>query len=128
MSITNLMNKTCTQTAVYWGNPTLNVYNTRSYDAPVEILCRWEGKQQVLKMFDAKGRIIEYVGIVYVLQDLDTDGCLFLGTLDDLDAGAYEQPEVMENVYPIKQFEKLPTLGSTTEFLRKAYLTLWQYR
>jgi hypothetical protein len=127
-SIEQFMISTCTQTAVYWGNPVNNGFSKNTYDAPIEIACRWEGKTQLLKTYDAKGNIIEYIGVVYVLQDLDEDGCLFLGSLTDLTPEAYAEPEVMEQAFAIKQFEKLPGLRSTSQFLRKAYLTLWQYR
>lgn len=127
-NIEQFMTSVCTQTAVYWGNPVSDGRGSFTYDDPIEIACRWEGKKQILKMYDAKGNIMEYIGVVYVLQDLDEDGCLFLGTLNDLDSGAYAEPESMDDVFPIKQFEKLPGLRSTDKFLRKAYLTLWQYR
>jgi len=128
MSISSFVASTCVQTAVYWGNPVNDGHGQNTYDAPVEIPCRWEGKKQLLKTYDSKGNIIEYIGVVFVNQDLDEDGCLFLGTLDDLDSGAFAEPEIMEDVFPIKQFEKLPSLRSSTDFYRKAYLTLWQYR
>lgn len=128
MAIDSFIESTLVQTAVYWGNPVKDGYGHFTYDAPIEISCRWEGKGQVLKMYDAKGNIFEYIGIVYVNQDLDIDGCLFLGTLDDLDSGTYDEPDLQDNVYPIKQFENLPALRSTSVFLKKAYLTLWQYR
>jgi hypothetical protein len=127
-SLDQFLINSCTQTAVYWGNPVDNGMGKNSYDAPVEIKCRWEGKGQILKTWDAKGNIIEYIGVIYVTQDLDKDGCLFLGTLDDISSDAYYEPEVMDDAYAIKQFEKLPALRSETVFLRKAYLTLWQYR
>jgi len=116
------------QTAVYWGNPQNDGFATEVYDAPIEIPCRWEGKAQYVKGWDAKGNVIEYIGIIYVKQDLDENGCLFLGTLNDLTGEAYESPKSMDEVYIIKQFEKLPVLKSNTEFLRRAFLSLYQYR
>jgi len=126
--VTDLVASACTQTCVYWGNPVQDGYGGSTYDAPVEIACRWEGKIQLVKGFDMKGNTIEYIGIVYVIQDLDQDGCLLLGTLADLTPEAVTKPLTQDGVYIIKQFEKIPVLRSTTEFVRKAFLTQWQYR
>lgn len=128
MSIANLMTRHCVQTAVYWGSPQEDGYGGKTYAAPVEILCRWEGKEQLVKGWDAKGNTFDYIGIVYVLRDLDKEGVLFLGTLADVTVEMTTNPLVNDNAYTIKQFEKLPALGSTTEFVRSAYLTQWQYR
>jgi hypothetical protein len=51
---------------------------------------------------------------------------MFLGTLDDLDSAAYVDPTLESDAFLIKQVAKLPALGSTTEFLYKAYLSEWQ--
>jgi hypothetical protein len=127
-SIIDLVVGVCNQTAVYWGNPKPDGFGINTFDPPVELPCRWEGKEQMMKGFDAKGNQIEYIGVVYVLQDLDEDGYLFLGRLTDLLPGASAKPTLMDRAYLIKQFEKVPRLRSTTEFVRCAYLTLWQYR
>jgi hypothetical protein len=128
MSITSFMEATCTQDAVYWGNPEDDGSGGKTYDSPVAIKCRWEGKDQLLKEKDSKGNIIESPIIAYVLQDLDIEGCIFLGTLDDLDSGADVDPLSMDGVHIINQFEKIPALGSTTEFVRKVMMTQWQYK
>jgi hypothetical protein len=131
------MTKHCKQTCVYWGDPQNDGEGGWTFDAPVELLCRWEGKVQVVKDDDAKGGEIECVAIVYLLQDVDEEGFLFLGTLDDLEAtedssenssGGWYNPLAVEGAYKIKQFEKMPALGSTSVFVRRAYLTEWSYR
>jgi hypothetical protein len=68
--------------------------------------------------------------IVYVLQDVDLEGMMYLGTLDDLydialesSAGALSNPKEFDKVWVIKKFEKFPALGSTTDFVRKVWLT-----
>jgi hypothetical protein len=134
MGMENFIARQCTQTCVYWGNPVNDGENHFTFDNPVEILCRWEGKVQIVKDWDAKGGEVECVAMVYVLQDLDKEGFLFLGTLDDLldssgdSSGEYYDPMVLEGAYRIKQFEKIPALKSTTEFIRKAFLSQWNYR
>jgi hypothetical protein len=128
MSIMSMYRSSLVQKAVYWGNPVNNGYNKFTYDSPIEIDCRWEGKEQLLRTWDGGGLTLSYIGIVWVDQDLDENGCLFLGTLDDLDSGAEEEPLSMDTVFRIQQFEKLPRMRSTTEFIRRAFLSPWQYR
>ena len=137
MGISSLLTRNCKQTCVYWGNPVNDGEGGFTFDNPVELLCRWEGKVQVIKDDDAKGGEIECVAIVYLLQDVDEQGYLYLGTLDDLEAaedssenssGGWYNPQAVDGAYKIKQFEKMPALGSTTTFVRRAYLTEWSYR
>ena len=128
MSIMSTYRSSLVQKAVYWGSPVDNGYNKFVYADPVEIDCRWEGKEQLLRTWDGGGISLSYIGIVWVDQDLDKNGCLFLGTLNDLDSGAEEDPLSMDTVFRIQQFEKLPRMRSTTEFIRRAFLSPWQYR
>jgi hypothetical protein len=128
MSITDLLNRNCTQTAVYWGNPVENGTGGKTFDAPVEIYCRMEQKDQLVRGWDMKGNTFDYIYLAYVLQDLDVEGCFFLGALDDLTTQQKASPMGVEGVHVIKQFEKVPSLGSTTEFVRRAFLTQYQYR
>jgi hypothetical protein len=137
MSISSLLTKHCKQICVYWGNPQNDGEGGWTFDTPVELACRWEGKIQVIKDDDAKGGEIECVAVVYLLQDVKEEGFLFFGTLDDLEAtedssenssGGWYNPLAVNGAYKIKQFEKIPALGSTTVFVKRAYLTEWSYR
>jgi len=128
MSINDLITRAAVQTAVYWPDPVEDGFGTKTYGTPVEILCRWEAKQQLVRAYDAKGNTYDYIGIVYVTQDLDMEGVLYLGTLTDLTAQELVTPAIKTGTYVIKQFEKVPSLYSTTDFLRRAFLTQWQYR
>jgi len=122
-----LMARICRQTAVYWASPVNDGFGGFTFEDPVEIMCRWEDMHQVVT--DDKGNEITSRALVFVLQDVDEEGYLYLGTLDSLyddaesSAGAIDNPANIEGVYIIKRFQKTPVLGSTTEFLRKAYLT-----
>jgi len=75
------------------------------------------------------GNEISSRAVVYVLQDVDMEGVMYLGTLDDLydlaesSAGALDNPKEFDGAYVIKKFEKSPLLGSTTDFYRKVWLT-----
>lgn len=128
MSINDLITRTAVQTAVYWPDPVEDGFGTKTYGTPVEITCRWEAKQQLVRAFDAKGNTYDYICIAYVTQDLDMEGVLYLGRLTDLTAQEITTPAIKDGTYVIKQFEKVPSLYSTTDFLRRAFLTQWQYR
>jgi hypothetical protein len=121
MSVYETLVRSCVQTAVYWGNPVKDGYGGFTFDAPVEIVCRWEDR--IGQFTSNKGEQIYSKSEVYTLQDLEEDGWLFLGTLADIsgedDTGA---PKDIDNAYEIKRFDKLPIFGSTTEFVRKAYM------
>ena len=133
MSIADFIASKCVQTAVYWGNPRNDGYNHFTFDEPVEISCRWEDKEQVLTENDGTKYLSR--AIVFLTQDVDVEGRLWLGTLAQLEnlysdslgdsSGVVYNPEDIENVCIVKRFEKTPGLGSTTDFLHKAFLTPW---
>jgi hypothetical protein len=118
MSIDQLMTRHCTQTAVYWGTPAKDGRGGYTFADAVEINCRWEKKQRMIQADNGEEIISE--ADVWVLQDLDIEGYLYLGTLDDLDSNPDDPREY--DSYRIVNFEKIPLLGSTTAFVRKAYL------
>ena len=134
MSIGSSITRNLNQTAVYWGSPVENGYGGVSYADPIEISCRWEDKQQIIGTITGN-QIIGFQNmsraIVYVDRDLDVDGWLMLGTLDDLtessgdSSGEYYDPHQVAGAFIIKRFEKMPALHGTTNILRVAYLTPW---
>jgi hypothetical protein len=69
--------------------------------------------------------------VVYVSQDLDYEGRLYLGTLASLEefldssAGSYIEPNDIDTICIIKRVEKTPKLGANNVFLRKVFLTPW---
>jgi len=128
MSITSFLKGVYKQTAVYWAVTGRDGEGGFTYADPVEIKCRWEDMRQVV--VDNKGNEVTSRAQVFVLQDLTEEGMLYLGTLDDLydlnsesSAGGLDSPVDIAGAYIIKRFQKIPALGSKTEFLRKAYLT-----
>lgn len=122
----------CTQVCVYWGSPNETGDGGKVFANPIEIACRWENINQVVS--DAKGNEITSRALVFIGEDIDVDeeGMLFLGTLDDLEAlyddssgdssGVWYDPMSIDKAYIIKRFQKTPTLDGLG-YLRKAYLT-----
>ena len=123
MGMESFIARLCVQTAVYWGNPTGDGYGGKTFDDPVEISCRWEDIVENINRVGARlGEEIVSMAQVYVTTDVEEQGYLFLGTLDDLDSGEEADPTTIVKAYMINRFDKIPVLRSTTEFLRKAYL------
>ena len=124
MGIANFITRLCKQTAVYWGTPQDDGYGTFTTTDPVEIKCRWEDKSEVITMAgeDRKSREIVSKAQVWVLQDVDEQGYLFLGDLDDLSSTLEENPESVDGAYKIQLFEKTPEHRGSDKFIRKAYL------
>jgi hypothetical protein len=116
----------CVQTCVYWGNPQNDGYGHFTYDDPVEILCRWEDTNEVnLGWFSSgfPGNILLSKSNVMVLQDVDLQGYLYLGTLSDIDS-SYDtsKPITIPGAYLIHRFDKIPMVRKTDEFVRIAWL------
>ena len=118
MGLGKFITKVCTQTAVYWGTPVSDGSGGFTYADAVEISCRWDDIQELI--IDNKGREIMSVAKLIVTQDLDQQGWLYLGTLDDLDSAP--QPLSSSGAYPIARITKIPELKSTTKFIRRIYL------
>jgi hypothetical protein len=130
-NIENVVKKFCVQTAVYWGSPVDDGYGGKTFDDPIELLpplngVRWEETTQVIT--NNQGREIVSKAKILLCQDVDEEGYLFLGTLDDLSdssgdsSGAYYDPLRIEGAYEIKRFDKTPMVKKTDQFVRTVYL------
>jgi hypothetical protein len=121
MSIENTLVRLCKQIAVYWANPVNDGYGGKTYAVPVEIQCRWEDRNETF--LANTGNLMVSRSVVYPLIDLDQEGILFLGKLADLTTAEKNDPRLIDAASSVKRFDIVPILGSTTEFVRKAYLT-----
>ena len=135
MGIETFLAQVCNEIAVYWGDPQSNGRGGYAYDDPIEVQCRWKDEQQLFGSAD--GLQLVSKAVVYLMEDVDMDGLLYLGTLDDLEtlyddskgdsSGVWYDPKLIEEgICIIKKFSKVPALRSTTQFVRKAFLTAWQ--
>jgi hypothetical protein len=105
------------QTAVYWGSPTPDGWGGTTFDSPVEMDCRWEEKQELF--VDASGEQVLSHAVVYLSQDVDIGGYLYLGDMNDLDSTPV--PSENSDAYEIRSFRKTPNLKATV-YERKAWL------
>jgi len=117
MSVTQILKKRCTDTAVYWANPTLNTDGTFEYDTGVEISCLWKNERNLI--MDREGREIMSMATIYITQDLADNGIIYHGTLDDLTDAQKLDPKQVTEAYEIKQVLKIPSMYLTDEFNRK---------
>ena len=121
MGIDTFIASKCTQPIVYWGNPVSDGFTGFTYDDPVEILGRWEELNEVIMGMDGKEMISQ--ARVFLTQEVDTEGALWLGSLDDLDSGAVPDDSSVAALYIIA-FSRLPKLGSATMDTYRANLNM----
>ena len=121
MSIETYMKRICKQTAVYWGTPTPDKFAKNSFATPIEIKCFWSNKTEMIT--DNAGKEIVSRATFYVFQDLDEQGMLFFGVLDDLTVAEKADPTKVKKAFEIKQFLKIPSLLNTRKFNRRVMLT-----
>ncbi len=117
MAIIDTITALCIQDAMYWPPGTSDGYNSIIYPDPTEVKCRWEDVQEVIQIGINLEEVI-CTSKVYVLQDMQEEGLLFLGDTGDMESAA-----TTEVAYKIVKFKKTPALGSTTDFIRVAYLS-----
>jgi len=121
MGLEQLITRACTQTAVYWGPPSPDGYAGRTFDSvyPEEISCKWEDRTEVIK--DSHGNEVTSRARIHVVDDVEEEGWLFLGDLDDLDSSQEEDPVGVDGAYKIIRFDKKPSIRGD-EYVRIAYL------
>ena len=121
MSIPKFIERVCVQTAVYWAPLAPDSYGAMTYDDPVDIACRWEDRQQLIR--DAQGKEWISRAQILVTQDVLLQGCLYLGSLDDFESGDdVSDPKVINGAYEILSIDKTPLFRSTSKFVRTVYL------
>jgi len=112
----SLITKMRKQKAVLWRKGSLNRFGRTSFEAPIEISCRWE--DIVVEFLDMQGEKVLSKSVVYV------DRILALG--DRLKRGEIESdtptnPLDVEDTFEVRRFEQLPNLKAS-ETLLTAYL------
>lgn len=120
MSFEAFMKRACRQTAVYWSSPTAAEDGSNTFATPTEIQCSWSEKIKMIR--DNEGREIVSRATVHVLEDMDEQGMLYLGTLADLTAAEEADPRKVTDAYEIKIFLKTPGRHLNGEFARRAML------
>jgi hypothetical protein len=107
------------QKAVYWGSPIQGAFGGKTFADPVEIDCRWRDRREIFQL--ANGEQVVSRAVILVDRDVDEQGMLYLGELDDLESSQQANPMTISRAYPIRRFDKIPD-RTASNFLRKAYL------
>jgi hypothetical protein len=111
------INRYLNQIAVYWSRLGTDGFGHPTWNAPVEIPCRWE--QSPKEFIAPNGTKVVSSCVVLVNQDLDIGGVLMLGALySDLNESS---PKENEGAFEILQFDMIPN-RKATQFVRRAYL------
>lgn len=105
------------QMAVYWSKSGIDKYGQPTWNAPVEIVCRWEYKAK--QYVHPTGTSMVSTCVVLIHQDLDIGGVLMLGDLYDVNYP--DSPKENTNAFEIQQFEKIPD-KKAKKFVRRIYL------
>lgn len=109
-----IITKVLKMDAVYWPPIGVNESAEKVYGNPEPIKCRWTDQQVVER--DEEGREIVFMSSVMVGQDLQLEGKIWKGKLEDL-----EGPNPPDDAKQIRRFYKTPTMNAR-RFVRVALL------
>lgn len=110
------------QTVVYWAKLGPDGYGKPTYDAPIEIPCRWESRQRELVLPD--GRLVRTRSYFLLGTAVVVGGVLFLGTLEDVQSlPSYPaMPTDNQGGYEILTVSITPGVGSLRGFVCEGYV------
>ena len=101
------------QQATYWAVTGVDVYGKRTFASPTTVVCRWEEKVQMI--VNKQGKEIVSRARVFLVQDIDMDGYLYLGHSGDSD------PRMVDSAFEIQMKAVQPDLRGLSQ-LNVAYL------
>lgn len=101
-----------TQTVVYWGNPTSNGFGQKTFDAPVEIKCRWEESEGLKQSKQGEEKVPTNMANMKIIHTskLDLYGFIFLGSLSDI-VGDNTNPTAIDGAYKIMEVQMIPLIS-----------------
>jgi phenylalanyl-tRNA synthetase beta subunit len=107
------LDKLLNQTATYWAPSSIDGFNVVTFSTPESVSCRWEDKQELFLNYNMDQELSH--AVVYLNQDIEIGGYLYLGTSTAVDPGT------VDGAREIRAFNKIPNVKAT-KFLRKAWL------
>jgi len=107
------------QKAVYWSTPVVDGYGGRTFATGVEVSVRWEQRQELF--IDATGQEARSNAIVFIAQDVDLAGYMYLGTLASLSTAEKADPLAVSSAYEIRMFNKNVNIAGD-DFLGEVWL------
>ena len=112
------------QTMIYWGNPKNDGEGTYTFDAPIEIRGRCEYRTELVRTETGEEKVSR--ARVYLEQEVDQGGYLYLGSLEDSDVPPYPNPEEMDEAMRILSLDIFPRITGPG-FLYKAFVNANKY-
>lgn len=101
------------QTITYWSPDGIDAFGGRTFGAPLEIKGRWQDKADLFR--DSDGREVVSSAVVYVDQDVELRGYLYLGS------SSASNPQTVDGAREIRNIGRSPDLGAT-QTLHKVWL------
>jgi len=123
--IENVVKLFTKQKCTYWGNPVSDGKGGYTFDAAVEINCRWDDRQEIRDYYE--GNKFTSQSTVMVEIDIKRGSYLGLGTLASFQTIATANGYSMTNpvdfpeVFIVIQFDKIPMAMKDDDFVRIAY-------
>lgn len=105
--------RTFRDVVTYWAGPVSDGYGHKTFLYPIQLLARWEDKNE--EFTTPTGEKVVSRSVVWVPQDVDVGGWLFLGTDITVD------PAEVLGAAQIRAFLKVPDIRRST-FERRAML------
>lgn len=90
------------QDITYWKPTTADVFGKKSFEMPKLFKGRWEDRNEMV--FDKTGQEVMCKTRIFVCEDVDLDGYIFLGECYEPD------PLVTQGAFEIRQIAKMPDL------------------
>lgn len=100
------------QSAIYWAKSAPDGYGDYSYSAPVQILCKWEDKTDIVK--NSRGEEVVSNSLVFIDRDVNFEDFLQLGEVDGLTPAS---PEGEQDAYPIIRKDSITSINNTETVL-----------
>ena len=122
MTTLGFISRLLSQTLVYWANPVNDGYGHSTFDDPTEISGRCEYKKELVR--NNSGNEVLGKARIFLEQEVSEGEYLYLGSLEDSDMDSSPDPLEVEGAMQVIAFEKMPRLGSSTEFLYVAYTNM----
>jgi len=106
----SFLTRNLNQTVVYWGTPSPDGFGGNTFATYVEINGRWEDSSE--KFINPEGEEVVSKAMIFLDQDVDIGGWLYLGDTDDISSANQDSPENVDGAYEIRAFMKTPNIDA----------------
>lgn len=124
MSTPYFIKRHLNQTLVYWANPVNDGEGGYTFDDPVEIRGRCEYRVEMVRTETGEEQVSR--ARIYLEEELDTGGYIYLGSLDDSGIDTDSHPNDVDGSMRIFSQDKVPRLRGNG-FLYKAFVNANKY-